>query len=453
MGTITIIGHGYEANQLTLESVQLLESGKKVLLHTERCGCAEWMKEKGIPFETLDSLYEECDDFDLHASLAADAVCRAAETQDVVYGVFDVRDRSVGEILKRTKAKIIAGPPAEGALSAYVQDSCKCLVAADWEQFRLNAGTGVLIREIDNRALAGEVKLRLMECYPEEENIFVRMGNGGIAHTPLYNLDRLNAYDHKTSAYIPPVNDLTKLERFGFDELQTVLARLCAPDGCPWDREQTHKSLKPYVVEEAYEVAEAIESDDPYHLADELGDMLLQIAFHAEIAKRHSEFDMSDVTTAICEKMIRRHSHIFGNDHADAAREVSTLWEKNKMRERGQTLCSQSLREVSKSFPALMRAAKVLKRLDGLCGCAETESSAREKLNASVQAQRDVGEILLSCVNLARATGTDPEIALNAATDALIARFEKLENGVPAQDIPPETLKAYWNKVKLSESE
>lgn len=451
MGTITIIGHGYEAGQLTLECAELLKSGKTVILHTQRCGCAEWLKENGIPFQTLDSLYEECEDFDSHALCAADAVCRAAEAADVVYGVFDVRDRSVGEILKRTKAKIVAGPPAEGALFAHVQESCKILVAADWEAYRLNASEGVLIREIDDRALAGEVKLRLMECYPGEESVFVLQGNGGIARTALYNLDRLNEYNHKTSAYIPPVHDLTKLTRFDFDDLQTVLSRLCALDGCPWDREQTHESLKPYVVEEAYEIAEAIDAEDPYHLADELGDMLLQVAFHAEIAKRHAEFDMSDVTTAICEKMIRRHSHIFGSDHADAAQEVSTLWEKNKMRERGQALYSESLREVSKSFPALMRAAKVLKRLDGLCGCAETEETAREKLNAAVQAQNNVGEILLFCVNLARAMGEDPEIALNAATDGLIERFVSFENGAKAQDVSAEALKTYWNLVKLSE--
>ena len=350
MGTITIVGLGYEEKQLTFEAAELLKSGARVILHTGRCGCAEWLKKNGISFETLDNLYEECEDFDLHAARAAETVVAASREENVVYGVFDVRDRSASEILKRTRARVVAGPPAEGALTVYAQDAVKTLVAADWENFHLNASEGVLIRELDSRALASEVKLKLMDCYPEEEIAFVRLPDGGIAKTELYNLDRLSKYDHRTSAYIPSEGDLTKLERYDFADLQTILSRLCASDGCPWDREQTHRSLRSYMVEEAYEIVDAIDADEPFHLADELGDMLLQVAFHAEIAKRYSEFDMSDVTTAICEKMIKRHSHIFGHDHASNSGEVATLWEKNKMRERGQTRYSESLREVSKSL-------------------------------------------------------------------------------------------------------
>lgn len=451
MGTITIVGLGYEEKQLTFEAAELLKSGARVILHTGRCGCAEWLKKNGISFETLDYLYEECEDFDLHAARAAETVVAASRKENVVYGVFDVRDRSASEILKRTRARVVAGPPAEGALTVYAQDAVKTLVAADWENFHLNASEGVLIRELDSRALASEVKLKLMDCYPEEEIAFVRLPDGGIAKTELYNLDRLSKYDHRTSAYIPSEGDLTKLERYDFADLQTILSRLCAPDGCPWDREQTHRSLRSYMVEEAYEIVDAIDADEPFHLADELGDMLLQVAFHAEIAKRYSEFDMSDVTTAICEKMIKRHSHIFGHDHASNSGEVATLWEKNKMRERGQTRYSESLREVSKSFPAMMRAAKVLKRLDGACDCAETVESARKSAEKAILDGTDVGDALLKCVSLARAMGEDPEIALNAATDRLIRRFETLENGRNAGELSEETLQEYWNLVKLSD--
>lgn len=452
MGTITIVGLGYEEKQLTFEAAELLKSGARVILHTGRCGCAEWLKKNGISFETLDYLYEECEDFDLHAARAAETVVAASREENVVYGVFDVRDRSASEILKRTRARVVAGPPAEGALTVYAQDAVKTLVAADWENFHLNASEGVLIRELDSRALASEVKLKLMDCYPEEEIAYVRLPDGGIAKTELYNLDRLSKYDHRTSAYIPSEGDLTKLERYDFADFQTILSRLCAPDGCPWDREQTHRSLRSYMVEEAYEIVDAIDADEPFHLADELGDMLLQVAFHAEIAKRYSEFDMSDVTTAICEKMIKRHSHIFGHDHASNSGEVATLWEKNKMRERGQTRYSESLREVSKSFPAMMRAAKVLKRLDGACDCAETVESARKSAKKAILDGTDVGDALLKCVSLARAMGEDPEIALNAATDRLIRRFETLENGRNAGELSEETLQEYWNLVKLSDT-
>ena len=323
MGKIYVVGIGYEAGQLTLEAAARFKSGAKAILHTERCGCAEWLREEGVAFESLDALYESSEDFDGHARAAAEAVRRAAETGDVVYGVFDVRDASVGALLDggEKDVRVVAGVPAEGALFARASDAAQLLAASDWENFRLTSRKCALVRELDSRELAAEVKLKLMEVYPEESEVLVRMGDGGVARTKLYNLDRLRGYDHRTCAFVPAARALDGLERYGFDRLCEIIEKLCGPDGCPWDRAQTHRSLRPYVVEEAYEVAGAIDEDDPDHLCDELGDMLLQVVLHAEIARRHGEFAIDDVTTAISEKMIRRHSHIFGGDRAaDSAR-------------------------------------------------------------------------------------------------------------------------------------
>ena len=277
MGRITIIGHGYEAGQLTLEAVELLKSGAKIILHTERCGCAEWLRQQGVDFETLDALYEQCEDFDEHARLAAEAVRRAAETGDVIYGVFDVRDRSVAELVSNgsTDVRVVAGPPSEGALLAFAADSVQMLEASDWEHYVLSSGRDALVRELDSRALASEVKLRLMEVYPEESRICGRFGDGTVARTELFNLDRLKGYDHRTCVFVPATRELTQLERFDFDRLREIIAVLMGPEGCPWDRAQTHRSLRPYIIEEAYEVVDAIDEDDPFHLYDELGDMLL----------------------------------------------------------------------------------------------------------------------------------------------------------------------------------
>lgn len=432
MGRITVIGTGFEEKQLTLEAVELLQSGAKALLHTGRCGCAEWLARRGIPFETLDELYEQCEDFDEHARLAAEAVCRAAEAGDVVYGVFDVRDRSVSALLGlRSDASVVPGPPTEGALMAYAGDSVQLLEASDWENYVLSPARSALVRELDSRELAAEVKLKLMEVYPEENEVLVWIG-GGLAHTPLYNLDRLKGYDHRTCALAPAINDLTQLERFDVERFEKVVEVLCAPGGCPWDRQQTHASLRQYIVEEAYEVVDAIDEGDPDHLYDELGDMLYQVVLHAEIGRRHGEFDMRDVATAISQKLIRRHSHIFGGDTAQNADEVEALWNRNKMKERGEKTVSEFMRDVSRSMPAAMRAAKVLKRRDQAMNRAETE---REALNALRQAvskldgadERDVGELMLRAAAFARARGVEPELALNAATDRLIDRFAEAE--------------------------
>lgn len=462
MGNIVVVGLGYEIGQLTLEAVELMKSGAKIVLHTGRCGCAEWLKKESIAYETLDALYEATEDFDEHARMAAEAVCAASEEGDVVYGVFDVRDRSVGALLDMTKnVRIVAGPPAEGMLFARAQGAVELLEASDWENYVLSSAKSALIRELDSRELASEVKLKLMEIYPDETAVFVHFGDGGMAHTELYNLDRLKKYDHRTCALVTAEPELVNLERFDFARLQEVISVLLGPDGCPWDREQTHKSLKPYMIEEAYEVAGAIDEEDPYHLYDELGDMLLQVMLHSEIARKHGEFDIGDVITAISEKMISRHSHIFGSDHVDDAGEVTDLWNKNKMAERGQTTYTESMKDVSHAFPALLRAVKLLKRLDNACGVKESVSDALSRAAASVNAigsagndEEAFGRALLDLTAAARTAGVDPELALNAASDRMIDCFASFEEKVSTAGkvmdmLDGKTRKEYWDLVKL----
>ena len=289
------------------------------------------------------------------------------------------------------------------------------------------------------------------------------MGDGGVARTKLYNLDRLRAYDHRTCAFVPAVRALGGLERYGFDRLCEIIETLCGPDGCPWDRAQTHRSLRPYVVEEAYEVAGAIDEGDPDHLCDELGDMLLQVVLHAEIARQHGEFAIGDVTTAISEKMMRRHSHIFGGDHAADSEAVADLWAKNKMAERGQHTVAESMRGIARSLPATMRAAKVLKRLDEACRRREDVAEAADALACAARraaeggadAEQSVGEALLRAVALARAAGVDPEVALSAASDRLVGRFEEIEaealSGGDWGDLSEQARDKYWHLVKLSD--
>lgn len=466
MNSIVVVGHGYEIGQLTLEAVEQLKSGAKVVLHTERCGCAKWLKDQQIPFETLDALYETSEDFDEHAQKAANAICDFAQANSVVYGVFDVRDRSVAALMDMAKnVRVVAGPPVEGALLARAQGAVQMLEASDWENYAISSARSALIREMDNRELASEVKLKLMETYPDETAVYVLFGDGGMAHTELYNLDRLKNYDHRTCALVTAEPDLNHLERFDFGRLREVIEVLLGPGGCPWDRAQTHQSLRPYIIEEAYEVVGAIDEDDPYHLYDELGDMLLQVLLHAEIAKKHGEFDIGDVITAIGEKMVSRHSHIFGSDAAEDAAEVSDLWNKNKMTERGQKTYTESMRDVARSLPSTLRASKILKRLDGACRMEDDLQSAVREASVAVDAiaaagdiEAVVGEALLKLIAVARTAKVDPEIALNAASDRLIERFAKVEGelnrrGEAMDELPKETLQKYWDLVKLLKSD
>ena len=463
MGMITIVGAGWTAGQLTLDAAGALESGARVLLHTDRCGCARWLKERGVAFESLDALYERCEDFDEHARAAAEAVLEAAGSSDVVYGVFDIRDRSVPLIVEGAKngVRVIPGPPAEGALLSCARGETRCVEASDWEDFHLTARENCLIRELDSRELAAEVKLRLMEVYPEESEIWLLNGDEAPVAMPLYALDRAERYDHRTCALIPAQRSITELEHYDFEHLNEIMRMLCAPDGCPWDRAQTHESLRGCMLEEAYEVIQAIDDGDTDHLYDELGDVLLQVAIHAELARRHGEFDISDVTTAICEKMIHRHSHIFGHDSAGDPEQVMGLWSRNKMAERGQTTRTQALRDVTRSLPALLRAVKVLKR-SAEVGLGDTDAGALARrcaerlaeIPGASDAEAALGEALFDLAGLSRLLNTDPEIALGGAINRFIDRFEAAEgeitgSGTSIEQLDSQTLRHYWELVKL----
>lgn len=458
MGEITIVGAGWARGQLTLDAVEALQSGARVILHTERCGCAAWLREKGIAFESLDVLYDACEDFDEHAEAAAEAVVQASHDGDVVYAVLDIRDRSAVKLAQDRPVRVIAGPPAEGALLALVNGEARCVEASDWEDFHLTARESCFVREIDGQALASEVKLKLMEVYPEESEIYLLRGDAPPEKLPLYAMDRSGVFDHRTCALAPAQRDFLKLERYDFEHLIEIVRFLCSPQGCPWDRAQTHESLRSSVLEEAYEVIDAIDEHSPEHLYDELGDMLLQIALHAEIARKHGEFDSGDVTTAICEKMIRRHTHVFGKDRADDAEAVLGLWDKNKMAERGQRTRTEALRDVTRTLPATLRAVKVFKRAAeaGICrpDADAAMADCAERLNGAGEDAARFGALLLALCDLARMKGIDPELALSAATDRFISNFGAMESeivnkGDSLETISPESLRKYWNLVKL----
>lgn len=460
MGKITVVGVGLEIGDLTFAAADALSAQAKLILHTEQIGCADYLKEKKIPYETLDRLYETCEDFDQHAAMAADYVIARAAEADVVYAVYDVRDVSVLKLSERvSKLRVIAGPPVESALLARLDGATRMLEASDWENFSLSAADNALIREINKRELASEIKLKLMECYPDETRVFFLSEGGEVSRIPLYDLDRMKRYDHRSCALIPAQRNLMELERYGFDDLVRIMRILQGPDGCPWDMAQTHESLRRFMLEETYEVIDAINQGDPDHLYDELGDMLMQVVMQAEIGRRHGEFDISDCITAICRKMIERHTHIFGNDHVEDAAEVLDLWTKNKMKERGQQSFSEVLCEVSRGFPALMRCAKILEK-STRAGVAPTDTDAlkadaKAKIEAISKdtAQESIGNALFSLCALARNMKIDPEIALNEAADRYIRRFEALEKSLADQGkhmpLPAEEAAKYWELVKL----
>ena len=279
----------------------------------------------------------------------------------------------------------------------------------------------------------------------------------------LSELDRQKKYDHTCCLYVPAA-PLNARSRYCFMDLVRIMELLRGPGGCPWDREQTHESLRKYLIEEAYEAVTAIDEDDTDHLADELGDVLLQIVFHASVGQSHGTFAISDVTSNICGKMIYRHAHVFGTADCKTAGDVSVNWEKLKKTEKGLTTQSSVLQDVSKGLPALMRAAKVQKKaadvgfdwdtaLEALPKVHEEADEVREEIENGRDPAEELGDLLFSCVNVARLCKLEPELLLKSATEKFIRRFSQMENliisdGKALEGLTLSEMDVYWNQVK-----
>ncbi len=464
---ITIVGLGLEKQDLTDRAKAHLSGPARVVLRTARSGAAGWMDEQGLEYHSLDQLYERAEDFEALLEATINEVERFAEAGEVVYGVLDLRDRSACLLAERhpDKTRLVPGVPVDGPLTAYAAGPAETLAACDHAAFQPSSGRAALIREIDSREQASEVKLRLMERYPEEASVYVFDG-GRIRTIPLCELDRLKDYDHTTAALIPAAPDLTGLARFGYEQLVAIVRRLRAPDGCPWDRKQTHESLTTNVVEEAYEVVDAIERGDMDALYDELGDLLLQVALHAEIAREHGEFASDDVTSAICLKLIARHPHVFGTETAHTPDDVLVLWEQVKKKEKNLTTQAEAMRAVTKGLPQLMRAEKVQKKAaavgfdwgsasDALPKVLEEAQEVREALEKGEGLEEELGDLLFAAVNVARLAKIQPELALKGAVDKFVRRFEATEglihsDGKRMEDMTLDEMDAYWDRVKKS---
>ncbi len=263
-----------------------------------------------------------------------------------------------------------------------------------------------------------------------------------------------------------------------FEKLAAVQARLRAPDGCPWDREQTHASLRTYLIEEAYEVLEAMESGDDAKFAEEMGDLLLQIVFHSEIAREEGRFDVSDVIREVHDKMVRRHPHVFGEKRAKDSAEVLKNWEQIKKEERiaaGKKSAEVSKREektaslldgVSKALPAALegfqltrRAARIGFDWDNVEGVIDKMNEEAGELREAVGAkdselvEEEMGDLLFAAVNVARFLHVDPEIALKKANVKFSTRFRQMEKlaaerGKTLADISRGGMEGLWEEVK-----
>ena len=463
--TIASMGPGGHIDNSILSAAR---AASAVVVQTD---ISDKLQASGIAYESLDPLFDDATDFDdlisrANAMLMRDGLMFVAlgslQHNRIACALAQCTVSGGGRITALTDGDAALRIAFEHGL---VSGSCGIMThtASTFER-ACDTDAALVVNEIDTQLAASELKLKLSRFYGDEYPVLLMDIRGGSAdNIPLCRLDSAPVYGYFTSVFIPPVPLLEKA-RYTFSDLVSIMRILRSQNGCPWDREQTHTSLKRYLVEESYEVLEAIDDDDMDALYDELGDVLLQVVFHARIAEQRGEFDDTDITTAECSKMISRHTHIFGSADAQTPEDVVNNWEQIKKDEKGQQSQTEVLLSVPKSMPALMRSEKVQHKAAKIGFDFRHISEAVSKLREEItEVEQDIdnpeklaeecGDLIFSAVNVSRLAGVEPETALQKATDKFIARFQHVERIANEKKVDMtacslETLDDIWDEAK-----
>ena len=464
---ITIIGLGVKTGDLTKEGEEAIlktaATGGKILVRTAKTPSYGSVKELNVPHETLDFVYDKSRTF---ATLNKN-LCREVRKygENVAYLVDGAasEDNSVKAILRaagKKNVRVINGVSKIAEIAAAARfEGCSyqavsaCEIAETLREEGLSAP--LVTYDIDGEDMAADVKQALSGRFGEEtEILFIRLNGGKIGtldeYTENYLPVRQKNYDCGCAAAVEKINLLDK-KRFTMNDVLTILRYLRDPvNGCPWDKVQTSESIRMNVIEEAYELLDAINLKDDDKIREETGDILMQVAFHATLKEEAGAFDFTDVATELCEKLITRHTHVFGKDKALDADGALNVWDKNKMIEKHQDTFAKTVNDVPKCFPALLQAQKVAKRVERggwdkptfesakaaleeeLAELkAETEKSAAGRGDKAKTAE-ELGDALFCMATMARAVGADAEEALLDTVIKVQRRYTEYEKLVLA---------------------
>lgn len=510
MGTITIVGLGPgAAGNLSLETMGLLKSDAQVILRTAVHPTVAELEKENVKFTSCDSFYEEGANFEEVYGRVVQRVLAAAMEGDVVYAVPGsplVAERTV--VMLREQAKEFNIPlvikPAMSFLDlAYVDlgiDPIAGLRIIDAQDFEAVADAGkypLMITQVYSQLVASDLKIALMENLDDDYEIFF-LRNLGLPDeecrpVKLFELDRQPHIDHLTSAYIPPLPAMPEgLLEFGEDEdevevfnaeedlvdtssyadvdvqpLVDVIRTLREPGGCPWDIEQTHQSIRSNFIEEVYEYIEAVDNEDIAGMREELGDVLMQVVFHARMAEEAGNFDLQEVIDEVVDKLIRRHPHVFGDTEVSGSAEVLVNWDAIKKQEK--TERKSALDGIAQGLPALLRAYKIQSKaakvgfdwqdIEPVWAKVQEELAEFQEALASGDkdaAEKELGDVLFAIVNYARHHKIEPEVALEGTNNRFISRFlfveEQVHNsGKNWQDFTLDELDKFWDEAKKQE--
>lgn len=480
---IVIVGLGPgDPGLLTREAWQVLSAADTVWLRTRQHPTVAGLPD-GPVYHSFDALYETHDSFAaLYTAIVDKVLDLARQEQRVVYAVPGhplIGEVTVHQLVHRAEienlsTRVVAGVSSiEPMLTALRVDpfytGLQIVDAYDLATQHhpiLCVDLPLIVPQVSSRQLASDVKLTLLNAYPAQHAVKVVAGAGTAelqVHTgPLSEVDHVTdhrpMFDDRSSLYVPAV-----LEAGSVAAYQEIVAHLRSPEGCPWDREQTHASLRANLLEEAYEVLDAIDGGDMDKLREELGDLLMQVLFHTQIAAEGGSFTLPQVVAGSMQKLVRRHPHVFGDVEASDSDAVLRNWEQLKAQERGESAEDDGPFEgVPETLPALARGQEIQSRaarfgfdwpaVDGVWDKVEEEL---DELRLADQDQRELelGDVLFSLVNLARWLGVDAETALRAANRRFVQRFAAMRQlaerrGLSFEALSLNELDALWREVK-----
>jgi tetrapyrrole methylase family protein/MazG family protein len=479
---ITIVGCGPgPTGALTEEAKSALKSAGLVLARTRSSNVGAILDSLGVEFSSFDDVYDESPSFEDAYRTMAGKVLDEARTRSVAYAVPGhplVAEETVRLILAEAKkantpVRVIPGLSfLESVLAALNEPLDRGLVLVDAfsiQELDVNPQLPHLVYQTPDTDIASRVKLWLMSRLPDDHPVFIiRLSADGsgtdVIELPLYKLDRAE-FNDAASVYVPAADGM---ERKSLQDLARLARRLRGEGGCPWDQEQTYESVRAYILEEAHEVVEAINSGDAEQLEEELGDLLFQVVFVAQLAVEEGVFDLADVCSRIYAKLVRRHPHVFGNITVRDTGEVLANWEKIKQGEKGRRHAS-ILERVSLQGSALMAGEKIgeIASREGfdwqdawgvLDKIEEEITELRQALEADDKkaVEEELGDLLLAVCSLGRKAAISPEISLWGAVRKFGVRYDELQRLVSAQglrigEMSEEALEALWRSTSTQD--
>ena len=481
---ITVVGLGPGSKEaLTVGVLETLKNSNRVFFRTEKHPNIEYLRQLGVNFNTYDSFYDKYNNFDdIYRAIAEDIIRIHDEEGDLVYGVPGhplVAEKSVTILLRLCEERKIETKlmPSVSFVDAVIEslkldpiEGLKIVDAFDINNQVMDKRMGVIVTQVYNKYIASETKLALCDYYKDDTEIYFVRAAGvqnqeSIRKIKLYDLDRQEDIDYLTSIYIPKKIEEVK----DFQDLLDVMSILRSEEGCMWDLQQTHESLKRALIEECYEVIEAIDEKDDEKLVEELGDLLFQVVFHSQIGSEEGYFNINEVIEGITNKMVKRHPHIFGDVKVKDTNEILDNWDSIKAKEQKIENYTDELKHVPKCLPGLIRADKVQRKagkvgfdwndvLPAMDKVAEELEEIKDvyKSEDMSKIQEEVGDLIFATVNIARLLDIDPEFAVNYTIDKFIRRFQFMEESgiLKGQDLKTMSLEdqeKLWEEAKKLE--